>query len=280
MENTDTNEKYKGCLDLEDNSMCCFFKVANSFLLLANLLLIILGFHYHPTCLSEDSSYFSVIVAVLGILVTVLITWQIWQTIISRREVEKATKAIDKLKNLDNELRTQRSLLENRNLEIIHLIDAHARLHEAENESDLSYKYILYAEAIMLLIQSNIDMSYEQFENARVGLLNTLNAFQALTDIDEIEDFLNSERDYEKYYQILMTLLTKRSEGTDKLRRQLTSQREIRSEVIAAVRDSKVGKRIKRRADKCKKEMQELEKRLREKKVAHEATQAAVGKKN
>lgn len=65
------------CLDSENNSKCCFFKVANAFLLLANTLLIILGFYYLPTRISEDSSYFSVIVAVLAILVTVLLGWQI-----------------------------------------------------------------------------------------------------------------------------------------------------------------------------------------------------------
>lgn len=220
-----------------------------------------------------------VIVAVLGILITALITWQIWQTIISRREVEKVTDATEKLKKLDTELRMQKSLLENRNLEIIHLIDAHARLHEAENESDLSYKYILYAEAIMLLIQSNVNMSYEQFENARTGLMSTVNAFQGLKDLDEIEDFINGERDYERYYQILMSLLTKRSEEIDKLRRQLTSQREFRSRAIADMRNSNIGKRIKRRATKLKRDMQEYEKRLREKIAAREAAQNAAAKK-
>lgn len=209
--------------------------------------------------------YLGFIIGILALMMTLMVGWNIWQTIASREEIKEARETSEKIKILDTELRVQRNLLENRNLEIIHLIDAHARLHEAENESDLSNKYILYAEAIMLLIQSKIDMSYEQFDNARAGLLDTLNAFQILTDIDEIEDFINNERAYEKYYQLLMSLLTKRNEEIDKLRRQLTSQREFRTSVIADMRNSDIGKRIKRRASKREKRNRELEKNLRKK---------------
>lgn len=266
-----SEDKNKDCLDPENNSKYCFFKVANAFLLLANLLLIILGFHYIPTCLSEDSSYFSVIVAVLGILVTVLITWQIWQTIISRREVEKATKTANRLNKLESELNRQRNLYESRNLEIKHLIDAHARLHEAENTEDLGGKYILYIEAIEKLIQSKMDISYEQFENARAGLMSTVNAFQGLKDIDEIEDFISREREYEWYYKHLMSQLKTHSDDIDRLRRQLTDLRDFRAAAIADMKKSDIGKRIERMAAEREKEMRELEKSLREKYAQSEA---------
>lgn len=265
-------DKNKDCLDPENNSKYCFFKVATAFLLLANLLLIILGFHYLPTRLSEDSSYFSVIVAVLGILVTVLITWQIWQTIISRREVEKATKTANRLNKLESELNRQRNLYESRNLEIKHLIDAHARLHEAENTEDLGSKYILYIEAIEKLIQSKMDISYDQFENARYGLMSTVNAFQGLKDIDEIEDFINREREYEWYYKQLMSLLKTRKDDIDRLHRQLSDLRDFRVSAIAEMKKSDIGKRIERLAAEREKEMQELEKSLREKYAQPEAT--------
>lgn len=78
--------KDNDCINPENNSKCCFFKVANAFLLLANLLLLIVGFYYLPT--KPDNAYFSIIVAVLAILVTVLITWQIWQTIDIKNEIK------------------------------------------------------------------------------------------------------------------------------------------------------------------------------------------------
>lgn len=282
MENLDINNKDKGCLDPENSSKLCFFKVANAFLLFAVFLLFVILCFYAPRVISGKSlgfDYMGVIVAVLGILITALITWQIWQTIISRREVEKATKTANRLNKLESELNQQRNLYESRNLEIKHLIDAHARLHEADNERDLSYKYILYAEAIRLLIQSNMDMTYEQFENARHGLFDTLRAFQSLANDDKIEDFINSEREYERYYQLLMSLLTKQSEEVDKFKIQLARIRELRLDAIEAMKNSKAGKRIKQRAAKRKKKMQEDEKRLREKIAAREAVQNATVKK-
>lgn len=282
MENTDINNKDKDCLDPENNSKYCFFKVANAFLLFAVFLLFVTLCFYAPRVISGKSlgfDYMGVIVAVLGILITALITWQIWQTIISRREVEKATKTANRLNKLESELNQQRNIYESRNLEIKHLIDAHARLHEADNERDLSYKYILYAEAIRLLIQSNMDMTYEQFENARHGLFDTLRAFQSLANDDKIEDFINSEREYERYYQLLMSLLTKQSEEVGKFKLQLARIRELRLDAIEAMKNSKAGKRIKQRAAKRKKKMQEDEKRLHEKIAAREAAQEAAAKK-
>lgn len=112
-----SEDKDNDCLDPENNSKCCFFKVANAFLLLANMLLIILGFHYLPTCLSEDSGYFSVIVAVLGILITVLITWQIWQTIVSREEIQEARDAVKRIDAIEKKVD-----------EIMPMTDAHFQL--------------------------------------------------------------------------------------------------------------------------------------------------------
>lgn len=86
----------KDCLDPENNSKYCFFKAANAFLLFANLLLIILGFYYLKS--KEDNSYFSMIVAVLSILVTVLLGWQIWKSV----ALEKAIKRTNDLEHIAN----------------------------------------------------------------------------------------------------------------------------------------------------------------------------------
>lgn len=91
-----SEDKDKKCLDPENNSKYCFFKVANAFLLLANLLLIILGFYYLKS--KEDNSYFSMIVAVLSILVTVLLGWQIWKSV----ALEKAIKRTNDLEHIAN----------------------------------------------------------------------------------------------------------------------------------------------------------------------------------
>lgn len=263
------------CVNLSGMALWVFILIGLfSFLAFAySLYTIICGYPRELSSnLTADST--GIIVTTLSILVTFVVAWQIWATITTKEEIKKATEAADKLDTLEIELNKQHTLFENQNLEIKHLIDAHARLHEAENEKDLSYKYILYAEAIILLIQSNMDMSYEQFRNAREGLLNTINDFQLHADIDEVEDFINSEREYERCYQILMSLSTKRSEEIDKFRQGLTRVRELRMDAIAAMKNSNVGKLIKRRADKLKKEMEDEEKRLREKKADRQASES------
>lgn len=222
--------------------------------------------------------YLGVIVGILALFITFVVAWQIWATIATKEDIKKVTKVADKLDTLEVELNKQRTLFENRNLEIKHLIDAHARLHEAENTEDLGSKYILYIEAIEKLIQSKMDISYEQFENARYGLMSTVNAFQDLKDIDEIEDFINRESEYEWHYKQLMSLLDKRSDEINRLRRQLTNLKDFRDTAIADMKKSDIGKRIEQRAAKRKKEIEAEEKRLREKKAAREASDAKSDK--
>ena len=146
-------------LDPENNSKCCFFKVANAFLLLANMLLIILGFHYLPTCLSEDSSYFSVIVAVLGILITVLITWQIWQTITTKGEINEIKKKADEAERNFNDLSNQIDIGLKSNRFYTNatrlFIEAEVIRSRAETSEDLREAYALYLEALVEYLYSD-----------------------------------------------------------------------------------------------------------------------------
>lgn len=80
-------EKKSGdCLDPENTSKCCFFKVANAFLLLFNFLLIVFGFCVLPNKESTISTT-DILVSTLSILVTILIGWQIFNAIAARREM-------------------------------------------------------------------------------------------------------------------------------------------------------------------------------------------------
>lgn len=267
------SEEVQGCGYTEDYCRRGYGCV----LLIAALVSVVASFTALVLCSKQENDIkdgISWAIGILGALLTFSVAWSVWQVIDTKNTVKKAEEASEKLKKLEQNLAAQQNLFNQRNLEIRHLIDAHARLHEAENECDLSYKYVLYAEAIRLLIQSNMDMTYEQFENARHGLFDTLRAFQSLADDDKIEDFINSEREYERYYQLLMSLLTKQSEEIDKFKQQLARIRELRSDAIEAMKNSKVGKRIKRRSAKHKKRMQEEEKRLLEKKAARQSAEA------
>lgn len=86
-------DKDKDCLDPENDSKCCFFKVANAFLLLANLILIIFAGAYLPSkTLNVD--YTAITVAVFGILITVLIGWQIYNAVNIESRISKAERQL------------------------------------------------------------------------------------------------------------------------------------------------------------------------------------------
>lgn len=88
MTNNDTPDK--DCLDPEINSKCCFFKVANAFLLIFVFLLSIVLAIYAPRVIRGNNlgfDYMGVIIAVLAILVTLLVGWNIFSTIKAERAV-------------------------------------------------------------------------------------------------------------------------------------------------------------------------------------------------
>lgn len=68
----------------------------------------LLGVKLSSTVATTDSN----LITALGIMVTLLVTWQIWQTIMSRREVDKATQAADNLEKIREELNRTKEVAE------------------------------------------------------------------------------------------------------------------------------------------------------------------------
>lgn len=88
-----SEDKDKNCLDPESSSNYCFFKVANAFLLLANVILIIFAGAYLPSK-TLNIDYTAIIVAVFGILITVLIGWQIYNAVNIESRISKSEKQL------------------------------------------------------------------------------------------------------------------------------------------------------------------------------------------
>lgn len=211
--------------------------------------------------------YLGVIVALLALMVTLMVGWNIWQTIISREEVRKIDAVRKRLDKLEVNIEAQRDMFKKHNLEIICLIDAHAKLYEAEQGGDLSDKYINYAEAIRLLLQSNVDLSYEQFDRAQYGLISVINQFVLNTNPLEVEDFISREKEYNRYYALFISLLNKRGSEIEEFKRRLTQLHDHRKATIKQVKESDMGQRI----EQNRKQFIELEKQLREKDARRKA---------
>lgn len=103
----------KDCLDSENNSKYCFFKVANAFLLLAVFLQFILLCFYAPRVIKGNSlgfDYMGVIVAILALLVTCLVAWNIWQIIDTKNTVRKAEEASEKIQEFEKEIERNKNI--------------------------------------------------------------------------------------------------------------------------------------------------------------------------
>lgn len=255
------NTKDKDCLDPENNSKLCFFKVANAFLLLFVFLLFVVLAWYAPRVIQRQSlgfDYVGVIVAILAILITVLITWQIWITISSKEEVRKATDALEKLRELKLDLDAHKNLFNQRNLEIKHLIDAHAKLLHVEDTADLSIQYLSYAEALELFILSNVDLSYEQIDDTLRELGNILMVFQSTKDPLVAWDFIDSQKQFDHHFYNILNALSKRENDIEEFRKRIIRIKDLRDEYIKIVKESEMGKRVQQ----IKKEQKEIEREL------------------
>ena len=169
-------------------------------------------------------------------MITFVVAWQIWTTIASKEELKKAAEAMDRIKELEASLTAQSNMFSQRNLEIRHLIDAHAKLLEADRTKDLASRYYAYGEAIDFLLQSKVDLSYEQFERARYGLSSTFSQLESTRKREEISNFLAREREFDWLYQRLMSMLESKAEEITRLRKQLTHMRDYRRDSLAEIR--------------------------------------------
>lgn len=210
------------------------------------------------------------VIATLSALITFVVAWQIWTTIATKEEIKKATEAADKLKEVEMKLQKQRDFFETRNLEVRYLIDAHAKLLDAEKIDDLSGKYEAYAEAISLLLKSNVDLSYEQFDKAQMGLMSVVAAFESCTDPIEASSFIDREKEYEWHYENILSELKKRENDIEDFKRILVALRDNRRNAIKQIKESGMGKRIEHN----KTEFRELEKRLRAEEAARKAAES------
>lgn len=210
------------------------------------------------------------VIATLSALITFVVAWQIWTTIATKEEIRKATNAADKLNILETGLQKQRSLFEARNLEIRHLIDAHAKISEAEKTTDLPDKYIAYAEALDLLLQSNVGVSYEQFDKVIHELQNITSKFPDVDNADDAWNIIVSEREFERCYKHLMAKLKHKSDEIEALRRKLILVKRLREAGISSLKNNDIGKR----ALQINAEIEEQRKRLQSEYAARQAAEA------
>lgn len=91
------NEKGYGCFVMLVSGVAIIFSVAA------------LLRHDNWDCEISPAGF---VIATLSALITFVVAWQIWQTIMSRREVDKATQAADNLEKIREELNRTKEVAE------------------------------------------------------------------------------------------------------------------------------------------------------------------------
>lgn len=114
--------------------------------------------------------YQTMIVTILGIFITVLIGWQIWQTMISRDEVRQATRTAQQLERIRGELQ------ETRNFADAHFWNTQSRIRLEQGDN---YNAFMFSgEAARSYILANTDFNLHtsvSLAQMSASINNTLN---------------------------------------------------------------------------------------------------------
>lgn len=122
------------------------------------------------------------VAGLLTLLITILIGWQIWQTIDAKNTLEKfenRTKEYDvKIDGLRQELESKTMLLSAQGERMSFLIDGHSRQHSAQNENILAASYRMYAEAVEMFIRSWMPPMYDPLQASLLEMTNILDRIE------------------------------------------------------------------------------------------------------
>lgn len=113
---------------------------------------------------SSDSA--TLLISVLGVIVTGLVGWQVFNAI-------ENTKTLRKLENLETKLNIQLNLSERRNQELFDIAEAHRLGQEADKSTDNAYKYSCHLRTLLFTYKSNVSFSYPPLCN-KVSYLEML----------------------------------------------------------------------------------------------------------
>lgn len=165
---------------------------------------------------------------VLSILVAFLVAWQIIQTMISRREIERANEASQRITELETMLNVRSAVLTQRNMEITHLIDAHAHLRNAQNSEYFSDAYSHFAHALNHFILSNVLYDYNPFQESIRGLADSLIYLENDGEDDDKRNFIEMFDDYERLYHNIVASIHQRQQDIERLHSDIIGLREDR----------------------------------------------------
>lgn len=196
---------------------------------------------YHKLEFNPDGMA-GIIVSVLGIIVTLLVGWQVFNAI----EMRNTIKEVDDIRA---EHRTAISVLYSRNTELQCLLEAFQLVHEAKAEElPLGNVYCLRAKAIRQFLRANVPTNYIPF----LGLLTQLKSI--IKDVEQLDEFgrimfAKCDRDCEVVYDEIIDLINKNHNEYGMLKGMVKSIRDSRRKINASYIDKDETAALKERAE-------------------------------
>ena len=189
----------------------------------ACIVLLLLFFSKFVGVISDGT----LLVSVLGILVTALITWQIFNAV-------ENSKTLRKMEDLETKLKDQikRSGMDTQ--AVFDFAEAHRLEQEANRSTDFGYQYNCHVRALLLYLRSNMGLSYPPLQN-KTSLLNMLISQVSRSENDDNKIlFARQMVGLEDLHEEILDEIGKRDKELRRIRREIINLRTRREQLFNA----------------------------------------------
>lgn len=171
-----------------------------------------------------------VVISALGVLVTALVGWQIYNAI----EMRSIIREYDKLKRQLEESSKALKMQDEQNLT---LIEAYAKVNNATNGSySFANQYEMYLESLELFLKANVPLRYKTIVEINAILDMTLTSLKWGIITDK-RQFVEREKNFDELYLNILSHLHRREDNIKQLSSRLTSIHDKRIAICQKIKD-------------------------------------------
>lgn len=177
-----------------------------------------------------DNGSAGVIVSALGVLVTALVGWQIFNAM----EMRSVIKNYDKLKRQLEESSKALKMQDEQNLT---LIEAYVKVNNASNSSySFANQYEMYLESLELFLKANVPLRYKTIIEINAILDMTLTSLKWGIITDK-RQFVEREKNFDELYLNILNHLHRREDNIKQLSSRLASIHDKRIAICQKIKD-------------------------------------------
>lgn len=191
--------------------------------IVAIMFVVILAAYFNGVPYSHNTA--TLLISVLGVIVTALVGWQVFNAI-------ENVNTLKKMEVLENKLNIQINLSKRINQDLFDIAEAHRLEWEADRSNDEIYQYARHLKALFLYIKSNVALDYPPVHNKIRVLARLINRVRRSADEDNIIRFANEMDVYDKIHEDLLDAIAEREDNLRKFRRQVIDLRHRRKDLF------------------------------------------------